>query len=226
MGTPFPHFMLHACLWISLLALSLRFGNLIFHFSSLRSLPALSFHPSVSLWLNLSVFLYSPFLLWCCSEWSLWNGNEDSGALSLSQSPPLSRHQNEAMPPMFFSDLGVLPNLISGAERERWKKRVSRMQRKERSVGEKDERREDEKWTRERGNMRDEDKAWDWSKSIWAFSHIIAEPSTIPPLSAEQLLLASGSGSADKMAWCYYAKWKTGGVWGDCYRVQSRIFGT
>lgn len=118
MGTPFPHFMLHVCLWISLLALSLRFGNLIFHFSFLQSLPALSFHPSVSLWLNLSVFLYSPFLLWCCSEWSLWNGNEDSGALSLSQSPPLSRHQNEAMPPMFFSDLGVLPNLISGAERE------------------------------------------------------------------------------------------------------------
>lgn len=119
MGTPFPHFMLYVCLWISLLALSLRFGNLTFHFSSMRSLPALSFHPSISLWLNLSVFLYSPFLLWCCSEWSLWNGNEDSGALSLSQSPPLSRHQNEAMPPMFFSDLGVLPNLISGAERGR-----------------------------------------------------------------------------------------------------------
>ena len=37
---------------------------------------------------------------------------------SHSQPPSLSRHQNEAMPPMFFSDLGVLPNLISGAERE------------------------------------------------------------------------------------------------------------
>lgn len=71
-------------------------------------------------------------------------------------------------------------------------------------AGQKDERREDEK--RGRCSVRDEDKAWDWSKSIWAFSHIIAEPSTIPHFSAEQLLLASGSGSADKMACCYCAK--------------------
>ena len=40
--------------------------------------------------------------------------------------------RNEAVPPMFFSDLGVLPNLISGAESEWWRKRVSRMQRRER----------------------------------------------------------------------------------------------
>lgn len=36
-----------------------------------------------------------------------------------TESPPLSRHQNEPVPPMFFSDLGVLPNLLSGAGRER-----------------------------------------------------------------------------------------------------------
>lgn len=49
---------------------------------------------------------------------------------------------------MFFLDLGVLPNLISGAERERerWRKRVSQMPRKERGGQDgKDESREDEK---------------------------------------------------------------------------------
>lgn len=97
-------------------------------------------HTSYFLWLavtlTLSIFLYSFFLLSRCYESSLWNGNEVS--LAPSQPPSLSRHQNEAMPPMFFSDLGVPPNLISGAERERerekerWRKRLSRMQRKER----------------------------------------------------------------------------------------------
>lgn len=51
---------------------------------------------------------------------------------------------------MFFSDLGVPPNLISGAERgrekERWRKRLGRMQRKAKGVRDgKDERRDDEK---------------------------------------------------------------------------------
>lgn len=62
--------------------------------------------------------------------------------------------------------------------RERWRERVSRMQRKKkkRGAGQKDESPENEKWTRERGSQRDEDKARGWSKSIWAFAVLKPSP--------------------------------------------------
>lgn len=169
---------------------------------------ALSFHPFLSAWRLSSNYL---FLYFFCGVAVNPVCEMEIRTLSLSLRPSLSRHQNEAMPPMFFSDLGVLPNLVSGAERERERgagRERAECRGRRGGSGHKDERKEDEKWTRGRGNVSDQHKAYDWCKSIWAFSHYIAEPSTIPSFSAEQLLLASGSESADKMACCYYAKRK------------------
>lgn len=79
-------------------------------------------------------------------------------SLAHSQPPSSTRHLNEAMPPMFFSDLGVLPNRISGAERERERewggdREWAECRGRRGGAAQKDERREDEKWTRERGNV-------------------------------------------------------------------------
>lgn len=66
---------------------------------------------------------------------------------TLTHTPPsLSRHQNQAAPPMFFSDLGVLPNLISGAERGAVEEEMEQnAEEGEEASSRKDERREDEK---------------------------------------------------------------------------------
>lgn len=131
LGAPFP---LYA--FLSSLDFFISYITEFWEFSIFRPcdvcLPYLSMHP----FLSDSNSPYSRILPFCCGVAvnQVCEMEMRTLALSHSQSPPLSRHQNEAMPPMFFSDLGVLPNLISGAERgrERCRKRVSRMQRKER----------------------------------------------------------------------------------------------
>lgn len=109
-------------------------AKLIFHFSlwSESCLPPPShstpfplpvLHPSYSLRLafKLTLSWYSdipPFRFGIAVN-RVCEMEMRSLSLPLFLPPSLSRHQNEAMPPMFFSDLGVPPNLISGAEREK-----------------------------------------------------------------------------------------------------------
>lgn len=171
----FHHLVLTVWLCISFYTPQSYSGNLIFHlllwWEKCDCLISPSF-PFLSDWQLLSPSRYSCIPPLCCGVAVNQVCEMEMRTLSLSHSQPpsLSRHQNEAMPPMFFSDLGVLPNLISGAGRERGGGREWAECRGRRGgAGQKDERRGDEKWTRERGNVRDEDKAWDWSKSIWAF---------------------------------------------------------
>lgn len=161
----FPSLFLRVCLYISLHVPSSYFVNHNF-FLAIWELYLPSPHPSYFFWLavtlTLSIFLSSFFLLLRCHESSLWNGNEVSLALSLP--PSLSRHQNEAMPPMFFSDLGVPPNLISGAGRERegWRKRWSRLQRKER--GHRTKRWKERGWKMNKGKKQRE--RWGQSREL------------------------------------------------------------
>lgn len=136
--------------------------------------------------------------------------------------PSLSRHQNEAMPPMFFSDLGVLPNPISGAGRERGRKkkrkrgrkRENRMQRGRRTKRWKARgwkmnarKRRCERWGQSTGVIQEHSGCFSYYSRAQHNSCF----------SAEQLLVASGSGSADKMACWSLAKWKIGGERRDCH---------
>lgn len=152
------------------------------------------------------------------------------------------------MPPMFFSDLGVPPNLISGAEREREGRREGEREVEEEiepsaeegggSRGLQDEENEKmkgttmKKGTRDRGNAKKtgtkrgtDPRALPLSLPLSLALCIIAEPSTIPHFSAEQLLLAPGSESADKTARRYCAKYKVEGAErGEHYLLPSGTF--
>ena len=146
-------------------------------------------------------------------------------SLSHSQPPSLSRHQNQAMPPMFFSDLGVLPNLISGAERERERERVGGREWAECRGGAGQKRWKERGWKMYKGERQRE--RWGQSmgliqEHLGFFSHYSRDQHN-PFFSAEPLLLASGSGSADKMAFCYDAKWKLGSEQGESYLLPSII---